>query len=175
MKKSYEMAAEEINAKGGIKGTKLALSFEDSTGKPETARAIVEKLIDEEAADHRRRVHLGLRQGRRRRGRGAQDPLPGRRERRRRHHPAELQVRVPPEPGERPLRRRLGDFLAEVVKPKTIAILYESSAFGTSGADAMEKDAPTIGIAGRPEGEVRDRRHRFQAAPLQGQVARSLT
>ena len=37
-------------------------------------------------------------------------------------------------------------FLDEVVKPKTIAILYESSAFGTSGADAMEKDAKKIGI-----------------------------
>ena len=46
MKKSYEMAAEEINAAGGIKGSKLALGFEDSTGKPETARAIVEKLIE---------------------------------------------------------------------------------------------------------------------------------
>jgi branched-chain amino acid transport system substrate-binding protein len=31
------------------------------------------------------------------------------------------------------------------VKPKTIAILFESSAFGTSGADAMEKDAGPIG------------------------------
>ncbi len=87
MKRSYEMAAEEINAKGGIKGKKIALSFEDSTGKPETARAIVEKLIDvEEAAHHRRRVHLGLRKGRCRRGRGAQDPLPRRGKRRRRHH-----------------------------------------------------------------------------------------
>ena len=46
MKRSYEMAAEEINAKGGVKGKKIALSFEDSNGKPETARAIVEKLID---------------------------------------------------------------------------------------------------------------------------------
>ncbi len=33
MKRSYEMAAEEINAKGGVKGKKLALSFEDSGGK----------------------------------------------------------------------------------------------------------------------------------------------
>ncbi len=46
MKRSYEMAAEEINAKGGVKGKQITLSFEDSSGKPETARAIVEKLID---------------------------------------------------------------------------------------------------------------------------------
>jgi branched-chain amino acid transport system substrate-binding protein len=35
----------------------------------------------------------------------------------------------------------LVSFLKEVVKPKTMAILYESSAFGTSGANAMEQDA----------------------------------
>jgi ABC-type branched-subunit amino acid transport system substrate-binding protein len=46
MKKSFEMAAEEINASGGIKGSQIVLGFEDSTGKPETARAIVEKLIE---------------------------------------------------------------------------------------------------------------------------------
>jgi branched-chain amino acid transport system substrate-binding protein len=46
MKRSYEMAAEEINAKGGVKGKMITLSFEDSNGKPEIARSIVEKLID---------------------------------------------------------------------------------------------------------------------------------
>ena len=47
MKRSYEMAAEEINAKGGIKGKKLILSFEDSSGQAGDRRvAIVEKLID---------------------------------------------------------------------------------------------------------------------------------
>ena len=46
MKKSYEMAAEEINAAGGIKGSTLALGFEDSTGQARDARSIVEKLIE---------------------------------------------------------------------------------------------------------------------------------
>src|SRR5208337_3478592 len=46
MKRSYEMAAEEINASGGIKKKRLVLVFEDSGAKPETTRAIVEKLID---------------------------------------------------------------------------------------------------------------------------------
>ncbi len=45
-KRSYEIAAEEINAKGGIKGKKVVLTFEDSQGKPEISRAIAEKLID---------------------------------------------------------------------------------------------------------------------------------
>ena len=45
-KKSYEIAMEEINAKGGIKGKKVVLEFEDSQGKPEVSRSIVERLID---------------------------------------------------------------------------------------------------------------------------------
>jgi branched-chain amino acid transport system substrate-binding protein len=37
-------------------------------------------------------------------------------------------------------------FLSQVVKPKTMAILYESSDFGTSGGKSMEKDAGKAGI-----------------------------
>ena len=37
-------------------------------------------------------------------------------------------------------------FLKEVVKPKTIAILYESSDFGTSGAEDMVKQAQKAGM-----------------------------
>ena len=44
-KQAYEMAVDEINAKGGVKGTKLVLDIQDSGGKPETATAIVEKFI----------------------------------------------------------------------------------------------------------------------------------
>jgi branched-chain amino acid transport system substrate-binding protein len=44
-KQAYEMAVEEINGKGGVKGVKLALDIQDSGGKPETATAIVEKFI----------------------------------------------------------------------------------------------------------------------------------
>lgn len=44
-KRSFEMAAEEINAAGGVKGAKLELLFEDDTGKPDVGRAAVEKLI----------------------------------------------------------------------------------------------------------------------------------
>jgi branched-chain amino acid transport system substrate-binding protein len=44
-KRSFEMAAEEINGKGGVNGKKLELLFEDDTGKPDVGRAAVEKLI----------------------------------------------------------------------------------------------------------------------------------
>jgi len=44
-KRSFEMALEEINKKGGIKGEKLELIVEDDTGRPEVGRSVVEKLI----------------------------------------------------------------------------------------------------------------------------------
>jgi len=146
MKRSYEMAAEEINAKGGVKGKKLALSFEDSSGKPETARAIVEKLIDVKkqplivgeytsscakavaaVAEERKTPYLIVA--------SADDDITKQnykyvfRQNQVNDHYADALV----------------SFLKEVVKPTTIAILYESSAFGTSGAAAMERDAQKIG------------------------------
>ena len=147
MKRSYEIAVEEINAKGGVKGKKIALSFEDSSGKPETARAIVEKLIDVKkqpvivgeytsacakavaaVAEERKTPYLVVA--------SADDAITQQnykyvfRQNQVNAHYADAFV----------------SFLKEVVQPKTIAILYESSAFGTSGADAMEKDAGKLGI-----------------------------
>ncbi len=142
MKRSYEIAAEEINTKGGIKGQKLVLSFEDSSGKPETARAIVEKLIDVKkqplivgeytsacakavaaVAEERKTPYLIVA--------SADDDITSQnykyvfRQNQVNAHYADALV----------------SFLKDVVKPKSIAILYESSAFGNSGAEAMEKDA----------------------------------
>jgi len=146
MKKSYEMAAEEINAKGGVKGKKIALSFEDSNGKPEIARSIVEKLIDSKkqpiivgeytsscakavaaVAEERKTPYLVVA--------SADDDIT-----QKNYKYVFRQNQVNAHYGD-----AVVDFLKNVVKPKTIAILYESSAFGTSGADAMEKDAPAIG------------------------------
>src|SRR3990172_4541692 len=147
MKKSYEMAAEEINAKGGIKKKKLAFSFEDSGAKPETARAIVEKLIDVKkqpfivgeytsacakavaaVAEERKTPYLIVA--------SADDAIT---QQNYKFVFRQNQVNADYSDG-------LIDFLQKVVKPKTVAILFESSAFGTSGADAMEKDAARIGL-----------------------------
>lgn len=146
MKKSYEMAAEEINASGGIAGTTLVLGFEDSTGKPETARAIVEKLIEggqpvivgeytsacakavAAVAEERKTPYLIVA--------SADDAI--------------TQQNYRYVFRQNPVNAHYADafvgFMAEVVKPKTIAILYETSAFGTSGGDAMEADATKHGI-----------------------------
>ncbi|MGE5299417.1 MAG: ABC transporter substrate-binding protein [Acidobacteriota bacterium] len=146
MKRSYEMAAEEINAKGGIKKKKIVLLFEDSGAKPETARAIVEKLIDVNkqpvivgeytsacakavaaVAEERKTPYLIVA--------SADDDIT------RQHYKYVFRQNA--------VNGHYGDgvvdFLKRVVKPKTIAILYESSAFGTSGADAMVKDAEKLG------------------------------
>ncbi|HXX81033.1 MAG TPA: ABC transporter substrate-binding protein [Thermodesulfovibrionales bacterium] len=147
MKKSYEIAAEEINAKGGIKQKKLALSFEDSGAKPETARAIVEKLIDTKkqplivgeytsacakavaaVAEERKTPYLVVA--------SADDDIT---QKNYKYVFRQNAVNAHYADG-------LVDFIKNVVKPKTMAILYESSAFGTSGADAMEKDAQKIGV-----------------------------
>jgi len=146
MKKSYEMAAEEINAKGGVKGKKIALSFEDSNGKPEIARSIVEKLIDSKkqpiivgeytsscakavaaVAEERKTPYLVVA--------SADDDIT-----QKNYKYVFRQNQVNAHYGD-----AVVDFLKNVVKPKTIAILFESSAFGTSGADAMAKDAASFG------------------------------
>jgi branched-chain amino acid transport system substrate-binding protein len=146
MKRSYEIAAEEINAKGGVKGRKIALSFEDSTGKPEIARSIVEKLIDSKkqpiivgeytsacakavaaVAEERKTPYLVVA--------SADDDIT-----QKNYKYVFRQNQVNAHYGD-----AVVDFLKTVVKPKTIAVLYESSAFGTSGADAMERDAAGIG------------------------------
>ncbi len=147
MKRSYQMAAEEINAKGGIKKQKLVLSFEDSGAKPETARAIVEKLIDSKkqpiivgeytsacakavaaVAEERKTPYLIVA--------SADDAIT------RQNYKYVFRQNA--------VNAHYADgvisFLSQVVKPKTIAILYESSAFGTSGAEAMVKDAEKLGI-----------------------------
>ena len=46
--KGIDLAFEEINAKGGVKGRPLQALHEDDQGKPEEAAAVVQKLIDQD-------------------------------------------------------------------------------------------------------------------------------
>jgi branched-chain amino acid transport system substrate-binding protein len=147
MKRSYEMAAEEINAKGGVKGRKLALSFEDSQAKPDSARAIVEKLIDVKkqplivgeytsacakavaaVANERKTPYLIVA--------SADDAITQQR------YKYVFRQNVP----NAYYAGGLVSFFRDIVKPKSIAILYESSDFGTSGAVDMEKQAQNLGM-----------------------------
>ncbi|HET6460606.1 MAG TPA: ABC transporter substrate-binding protein [Syntrophales bacterium] len=146
-KRAYEIAMQEINAKGGIKGKKVVLEFEDSEGKPEVARSIVERLIDVKkqpvvfgeyssscskaiaaVAEERKVPYLVVT--------GATDDIT--------QQKYKYVFRL--NPTNAYYAKGLMSFLETVVKPKTIAILYESSDFGTSGAEDMVHQAKKAGI-----------------------------
>jgi branched-chain amino acid transport system substrate-binding protein len=146
-KKSYEIAMEEINAKGGIKGKKVVLEFEDSQGKPEISRSIVEKLIDVKkqpvifgeyssssskavaaVAEERKVPYMVVT--------GATDDIT--------QQKYKYVFRM--NPTNAYYATGFMSFLKEVVKPKSIAILYESSDFGTSGAEDMVNQSKKFGM-----------------------------
>jgi len=146
-KKSYEIAMEEINAAGGIKGRKIALEFEDSQGKPEISRSIAEKLIDVKkqpvifgeyssssskaiaaVAEERKVPYLVVT--------GATDDIT--------QQNYKYVFRMNPTNAYYAVG--LLSLFKEVVKPKSIAILYESSDFGTSGAEDMAKQSEKFGM-----------------------------
>lgn len=146
MKRSFEIAAQEINGKGGIKGKQLVLTFKDSEGKPETSRAIAKELIDTKKqvilvgeytskcakavaslAEERNVPYLIVA--------SASDDIT------QQNYKYVFRQNVP----NAYYAEGLISFFKEVVKPSTIAILYESSEFGNSGANEMEKQAQKIG------------------------------
>jgi branched-chain amino acid transport system substrate-binding protein len=147
-KRSYEMAAEEINAKGGVNGKKIELLFEDDTGKPDVGRSGVEKLISREKVP----VITG----------GYSSSVTAA------AAPVAQQFKVPfvictgsaddiTEKGYDYVFRinqfaseypnAVESFLKEVAKDvKTVALLYENSAFGQSSSKSFEEDAKRLGL-----------------------------
>jgi branched-chain amino acid transport system substrate-binding protein len=146
-KRSYEIAMEEINAAGGLKGKKIALEFEDSQGKPEVARSIIERLIDVKkqpvtfgeyssscskavaaVANERKVPYMVVT--------GATDDITQQK----------YQYVFRMNPTNAYYASGLLSFFKEVVKPTSIAILYESSDFGTSGAEDMVNQGGKVGM-----------------------------
>jgi branched-chain amino acid transport system substrate-binding protein len=146
-RKSYEIAREEINREGGIRGKHILLEFEDSQGIPELSRVIAEKLINERkqplvfgeyssssskaiaAVSEKNRIpYLVVT--------GAADSITRQNYR--------YVFRMSPANGYYP--SGMISFLQDVVKPKTISVLYESSDFGSSGAEVIVKHATRMGM-----------------------------
>jgi branched-chain amino acid transport system substrate-binding protein len=147
-KRSFEMAAEEINAKGGVNGKKIELLFEDDTGKPDVGRSGVEKLISREKVP----VITG----------GYSSSVTAA------AAPVAQQFKVPfvictgsaddiTEKGYDYVFRinqvaseypnAVESFLKEVATDvKTVALLYENSAFGQSSSKSFEEDAKRLGL-----------------------------
>jgi branched-chain amino acid transport system substrate-binding protein len=146
-KKSFEMALEEINAAGGIKGKKLEFLFEDDTGRPDVARSAAEKLITKDKV-----VMLGGGYGSSETfaiagvaqqskvpflvNTGSDDKIT--------QSGWDYVFRLNPPVSDYP--EGLESFLTEVVKPKTAAILYENTNFGSSGSKEFTKTCERLGI-----------------------------
>ena len=136
-KRSFEMAAEEINAKGGVNGKKIELLFEDDTGKPDVGRSGMEKLISREKVP----VITG----------GYSSSVTAA------AAPVAQRFQVPfvictgsaddiTEKGYDYIFR-INQFASEVAKDvKTVALLYENSAFGQSSSKSFEEDAKRLGL-----------------------------
>lgn len=147
-KRSFEMAAEEINAKGGVNGRKIELLFEDDTGKPDVGRSGMEKLISREKVP----VITG----------GYSSSVTAA------AAPVAQRFQVPfvictgsaddiTEKGYNYIFRinqfaseypnAVESFLKEVAKDvKTVALLYENSSFGQSSSKSFEEDAKRLGL-----------------------------
>jgi branched-chain amino acid transport system substrate-binding protein len=147
-KRSFEMAAEEINAKGGVNGKKIELLFEDDTGKPDVGRSGVEKLISREKVPvitggysssvtaaaapvaQQFKVPFVI-------CTGSADDIT--------EKGYDYIFRINPPASEYP--NAVKSFLQEVGKDvKTVALLYENSAFGQSSSKSFEEDAKELGL-----------------------------
>jgi branched-chain amino acid transport system substrate-binding protein len=139
-KMSFDLAIEEINAAGGVNGKKLALIMEDDTGRPEVGRSVVEKLITQDkvamiSGGYSSSVTYAAA------GVCQQNEVPflvctgsadnitesG----------WDYVFRISPPVSE--YAGAIESLLSEVVKPKTVVILYENSKFGTDGAKSFEE------------------------------------
>lgn len=146
-KKSFEMALEEINAGGGINGKKVEFIIEDDTGRPDVARAAAEKLITKDKV-----VMLGGGYGSSETfaiaGVAQQNKMPFLVATGSDDKITEMKweyiFRLNPPVSEYP--KALESFLTEVAKPKTVAILYENTSFGTSGSKSFAKTCESLGI-----------------------------
>ncbi len=146
-KQSFDIALEEINAAGGVKGKKLEFLIEDDTGRPEVGRSVAEKLITKDKvvmlgggyASSVTYAVAGVAQQNRIPfliNTGSADDITEKR--------WDYIFRLNPPVSE--YASGLESFLAEVVKPKTAVILHENTLFGTKGADAFQKTCEKQGI-----------------------------
>jgi branched-chain amino acid transport system substrate-binding protein len=145
-KKSFDMALEEINAAGGINGKKLELVMEDDTGRPEVGRSVVEKLITKDkvvmlGGGYSSSVTFavaGVCQQNKMPflvNTGAADKITT--------SGWDYIFRLNPPVSH--YADAITTLLAEKVKPKTVAILYENSLFGTKGAQSFEETCEKAG------------------------------
>lgn len=146
-KRSFEMAVEEINKQGGIRGEKIQLIIEDDTGRPEVGRSVAEKLINKDkvvmlgggysssvtyavaGVAQQNRVPFLV-------NTGSADNITT--------SGWDYIFRLNPPVSE--YAGAIESLLTEVIKPQTAVILHENSLFGTSGAKSFEATCNRLGI-----------------------------
>ena len=143
---SFKMALDEIN-KTGVKGKKIELLREDDTGKPDVARSAAEKLLTKDNV-----VMLGG-------GYGSSETYAIAGVAQQKKIPFLINTgsadniteqgwnyifRLNPPVSE--YADAADKFYKEIAKPKTAAILYENTLFGTSGSKDFEKSCKAAGI-----------------------------
>jgi branched-chain amino acid transport system substrate-binding protein len=146
-KRGYELALEEINAKGGVLGRKIELVYEDDASKAETAVSAMEKLATQDKVP----LVLGSYSSAATLPMGAvadkyQVPL---------IVPTAATDKLT-ESGYKYVFRICAPssvyagvmigFLATEIKPKTLAIIFENTSFGTSTAEPAKAAAEAKGI-----------------------------
>jgi len=144
-KKSFEMALEEINAAGGVNGKKLEFLYEDDTGRPDVARSAAEKLLTKDKV-----VMLGGGYGSSETfaiaGVAQQNRVPFLINTGSDNKITEMKwdyvFRLNPPVSAYP--EALESFLTDVVKPQTVAILYENTNFGSSGSKEFQQSCEKL-------------------------------
>ena len=146
-KQSFELALEEINARGGINGRKLEFLIEDDTGRPDVGRSVVEKLITRDrvvmvgggysssvtyavsGVCQQNRIPFLI-------NTGSADNIT--------EQGWDYVFRLNPPVSE--YASGLESFLTDVVKAKSAVILHENTLFGTQGAASFKESCEKLGI-----------------------------
>jgi len=146
-KNSFVMGVEEINKAGGVNGRPIELIVEDDASKADVGRSAVEKLISRDkvivltggyassvtyamaAVAQQRQVPFVV-------NTGSADNIT--------EMGWDYVFRINPPVSEYP--EGLKGFLQEVVKPTSVAILYENTLFGQSGSKEFAADAEKMGL-----------------------------
>jgi branched-chain amino acid transport system substrate-binding protein len=138
MKNSFEMALEAINKKGGIKGRPLKLVYGDDQGKPKAGEKIIKDLVKKAGAIllvgayHSSNTVYMARVANKLKTPFLVCTAADDRITQRKWHNV---YRLNPPASE--YAKGLEEFLLKVVKPKSMAIVYENSPYGTGGALRM--------------------------------------
>ena len=144
---SFTLALEEINEAGGVRGKPLEFVFEDDRGRPEVGAEVADKLIDEDGVvmlggGYSSAVTLRLAEVAQSRrmpfliNTGAADSITeGGRDHVFRLNPPSSEYVT-----------SAVSFLAEVVKPRSVGIIHEESAFGQSQSEAFAAACRELGV-----------------------------